>query len=68
MKLYSSLQLFVRIIQTFVIFQLRYAGPASNAVKQSWGMGGWAAYLAGSLKIIVAEIDGRGTGNQGDQR
>jgi len=31
-------------------------------------MGGWAAYLAGSLKIIVAEIDGRGTGNQGDQR
>jgi hypothetical protein len=31
-------------------------------------MGGWAAYLAGSKKVIVAMIDGRGTGNSGDRR
>ena len=31
-------------------------------------MGGWAAYLASSKKVIVAMIDGRGTGNGGDQR
>ena len=28
----------------------------------------WAAYLAGSKKIIVAMIDGRGSGNSGDRR
>ena len=31
-------------------------------------MGGWAAYLASTKGIIVAMIDGRGSGNNGDRR
>lgn len=49
-------------------YDKRYAGPSTYAVKEEWKMGGWAAYLAGSKGIIVAMIDGRGTGNGGDRR
>ena len=46
----------------------RYAGPGFQAVKETWEMGEWAAYLASSRGIIVAKIDGRGSGNSGDRR
>ena len=31
-------------------------------------MTGWPAYLASSRGIIVAQIDGRGSGGEGDRR
>ena len=31
-------------------------------------MSGWPAYLASSRGIIVAQIDGRGSGGEGDRR
>ena len=31
-------------------------------------MSGWPAYLASSRGVIVAQIDGRGSGGEGDRR
>ena len=46
----------------------RYGGPGFQSVRQEWKMESWAAHLAGTKRIIVAMIDGRGSGNDGDQR
>jgi dipeptidyl aminopeptidase/acylaminoacyl peptidase len=46
---------------------LRYAGPGTQTYKSNWKMG-WSAYLASTRGFIVAEIDGRGSGGEGDRR
>lgn len=45
----------------------RYAGPGSKAVTSHWKHG-WASYLASSRGWIVALIDGRGSGRDGNER
>ncbi|CAG2066419.1 unnamed protein product, partial [Timema podura] len=39
--------------------------PGSQLVSERWGVD-WGTYLASSRNFIVAEIDGRGSGFQGD--
>jgi len=45
----------------------RYAGPGTQAARPVWKQG-WASYLAASRGWIVAHIDGRGSGGEGDAR
>ncbi|CAL8070492.1 unnamed protein product [Orchesella dallaii] len=40
-------------------------GPGTQLVSEKWGLS-WASYLASKNNYIVAEIDGRGTGFQGE--
>ena len=46
----------------------RYAGPDTQVAKEEWKKGGWAGYLSGRKGWIVAQIDGRGSGGDGDRR
>jgi len=46
---------------------LRYAGPGTQVAKHEWKQG-WASYLSSSRGWIVAQIDGRGSGGEGDRR
>ncbi|CAG7820352.1 unnamed protein product, partial [Allacma fusca] len=39
--------------------------PGSQQVSEKWGLS-WATYLTSQKNFIVAEIDGRGTGFQGE--
>ena len=67
----TSNMIWLNILDAHCYYQIsnnRYAGPGFQAVKEEWKMGGWAAYLAGTKGIIVAMIDGRGSGNNGDRR
>ncbi|XP_071447792.1 prolyl endopeptidase FAP isoform X1 [Hetaerina americana] len=41
-----------------------YGGPGTQLVTERWRLD-WSAYLASSRDIIVAQIDGRGSGGQG---
>ncbi|XP_056157196.1 dipeptidyl peptidase 4-like [Lampris incognitus] len=43
-----------------------YAGPCSQKVNYQYSVS-WSTYLASTEKIIVASIDGRGSGYQGDK-
>lgn len=43
-----------------------YAGPGSFAGADRWEVG-WNAYLVTSRKYIVAQINGRGSGNRGEK-
>ncbi|NP_001081519.1 dipeptidyl-peptidase 4 S homeolog [Xenopus laevis] len=43
-----------------------YGGPGSQKVDQFFRLN-WATYLASTEKIIVASLDGRGSGYQGDK-
>ena len=50
----------------------RYGGPqevtmANHQYRPTGSVdGGWDAYLASSLNVVVARIDGRGSGGRGD--
>ena len=46
----------------------RYAGPDSQVAKSEWQGGSWASYLASNRGWVVAQIDGRGSGGDGDRR
>lgn len=48
------------------IFILRYGGPCSQSVKETFSIS-WITYLASKEGIIVALVDGRGTAYQGDK-
>lgn len=43
----------------------RAGGPGTQLVSDKWGLS-WASYLASKNNYIVAEVDGRGTGFQGE--
>ncbi|KAJ8870518.1 hypothetical protein PR048_029541 [Dryococelus australis] len=43
-----------------------YGGPGTQLVTERWKLD-WNTYLAGNRDFIVAQIDGRGTGGQGNQ-
>jgi len=43
-----------------------YGGPGTQAVSEQWGIG-WDTYLASQRNFIVASIDVRGSGFQGDE-
>lgn len=43
-----------------------YAGPGSYAGPDRWETG-WNTYLSTNRKYIVAQINGRGSGNRGDK-
>ena len=49
------------------LVRFRYAGPGTQTSRARWKMG-WPAYLASSRGVIVAQIDGRGSGGEGDRR
>lgn len=42
------------------------ASPGSQLVSEEWKVD-WNWYLASSKSIIVAQVDGRGSGYQGEQ-
>jgi dipeptidyl aminopeptidase/acylaminoacyl peptidase len=44
-----------------------YAGPGMQVAKHEWKQS-WANYLSSSRGWIVAQIDGRGSGGEGDRR
>ena len=48
-------------------FCYSYAGPGSQSTKAEWKHG-WSSYMAGSRGWIVALIDGRGSGGDGETR
>ncbi|XP_018328752.1 inactive dipeptidyl peptidase 10 isoform X2 [Agrilus planipennis] len=43
-----------------------YGGPGSQLVTERWRVD-WNTYLAGNKDFIIAQIDGRGSGGQGQQ-
>ena len=49
-------------------FFYRYAGPDTQVARSEWQGGSWASYLASNQGWIVAQIDGRGSGGDGDRR
>ena len=44
---------------------LSYGGPRTQTVSSKWSIG-WDTYLASQRNFIVASVDVRGTGFQGD--
>ena len=54
-----------RKLHSFLNFS--YAGPGMQVAKHEWKQS-WANYLASSRGWIVAQIDGRGSGGEGDRR
>ena len=48
-----------------VLKNFRYGGPNSNLVKNSFRVD-FNTYMAAKRHMVVAEIDSRGSGSQGD--
>lgn len=55
----------LHIISYYFLQICRDGGPGTQLVSEKWGLS-WASYLASKNNYIVAEIDGRGTGFQGE--
>lgn len=43
-----------------------YAGPSTYAGTTAWSLG-WSAFLASNRSVVVAQIDGRGSGRRGQR-
>lgn len=52
-------------IELCVFVFYRNGEPGSQLVSEKWGLS-WIAYLVSQKNYIVVEIDGRGTGFQGE--
>lgn len=49
-----------------IFFSCRYAGPGSNLAMNKFSLE-WNLYFSSSKNVIVAQIDGRGSGRRGNK-
>lgn len=56
----------MKVALTMCDFFLRDAAPGSQLVSEKWSVD-WDAYLASQRNFIVAQIDARGSGFQGEK-
>jgi inactive dipeptidyl peptidase 10 len=54
------------IIKVLITLRHSYGGPGSQLVTERWKLD-WNTYLASKRDFIVAQIDGRGSGGQGQK-
>lgn len=49
------------------VLNCSYSGPDSNKISDPWSVPGYEEYLSTQRRVVVAFIDGQGSGLHGDK-